>query len=66
MKHGAMRLLGAASNLTPVLSMGLLALAGRAETPWRLLVAAVLVAAGAALAGRPARSSPAHWGGPSG
>lgn len=53
-KHGAIRLLGAASNLTPVLSTLLLALAGRAEPNGRLAAAAVLVACGAALAGREA------------
>lgn len=57
MKHGAVRLLGAASNLTPVLSTVLLALAGRAELSWRLVVAAGLVAAGATLAGRASRPS---------
>lgn len=52
MKRGALPLLGAAANLTPVLSTLLLAVAGRATLSWRLTLAVALVALGATIAGR--------------
>ncbi|MCX5478145.1 DMT family transporter [Kaistia geumhonensis] len=54
-KKGNIALLGALSYATPPLSMILLVVAGEAEPSWRLLVATLLVVAGAALAAMPAR-----------
>ena len=54
-KKGNIALLGALSYATPPLSMILLVVAGEAEPSWRLLVATLLVVAGAALAALPAR-----------
>lgn len=49
-KHGDIRVLGAASYATPVLSTGLLVLAGFAEASWMLAVAAALISVGAVIA----------------
>jgi drug/metabolite transporter (DMT)-like permease len=51
MKHGDIRALGALAYLAPVLSTLLLVVAGRTEANETLLIACLLVAAGAALAG---------------
>lgn len=51
-KHGNIRLLGAASYATPLLGTLLLILAGRAEPSLALALSAALIVGGAALAGR--------------
>ncbi|MFT5742095.1 MAG: drug/metabolite transporter (DMT)-like permease [Paracoccaceae bacterium] len=51
-KKGDIQLLGVASYAAPLLSTLILVLAGVAAAHWSLLVAAVLIAAGAALAAR--------------
>lgn len=52
MKRGDIRVLGAASYATPLLSTGFLILAGYAMPSWALLVAAVLIAGGGLIAAR--------------
>jgi drug/metabolite transporter (DMT)-like permease len=52
MKRGDIRVLGAASYATPLLSTGILVLAGYAEASAALAVAAVLIACGGLLAAR--------------
>ena len=52
MKHGRVRLLGAASYATPLLSTMLLAALGFGQMTTKILIGAALVTAGAALAGR--------------
>ena len=49
-KHGDIRVLGAASYATPVLSTSLLVLAGFAEASWMLALAAALISVGAVIA----------------
>ncbi|MFO1152913.1 MAG: EamA family transporter [Rhodospirillales bacterium] len=49
-KHGDIRVLGAASYLTPMLAAALLVGFGRAEASWSLLAACVLITGGATLA----------------
>lgn len=49
-KHGDIRVLGAASYLTPMLAAALLVAFGRAEATWTLLAACLLITGGAALA----------------
>lgn len=51
-KRGDIQLLGVASYAAPVLSTGILVLAGIAAPGWALAVATVLITAGAALAAR--------------
>jgi drug/metabolite transporter (DMT)-like permease len=51
-KHGNLALLGVASYAAPVLSTLFLVVAGTAAPTWQLAAAAILVAAGAALASR--------------
>ncbi|VDC23677.1 aromatic amino acid exporter YddG [Pseudogemmobacter humi] len=52
MKRGDIQLLGVASYAAPLLSTLALILAGKAEAGWTLLLAAVLITGGAALAAR--------------
>jgi drug/metabolite transporter (DMT)-like permease len=52
MKKGDIKALGAASYLTPILSTGLLVLAGRGEATLALLLACALVVGGAVLASK--------------
>lgn len=52
MKHGNIQLLGVASYAAPALSTALLVATGIAAFSWSLVIAAVLVAAGAAIASR--------------
>jgi drug/metabolite transporter (DMT)-like permease len=52
MKHGNIRLIGVLSYATPLLSTLLLAVLGLGEATWRLWLAALMVTAGALLAGR--------------
>lgn len=52
-KRGDIQLLGTASYAAPILSTGTLVLAGESQGSWRLGLAALLVAGGAALAARP-------------
>lgn len=49
-KHGDIRVLGAASYLTPLLAAALLVAAGRAEATWTLLAGCLLITGGAAIA----------------
>jgi drug/metabolite transporter (DMT)-like permease len=49
-KHGDIQALGAFSYAAPLLSTGALILAGRAEPTWRVGLACLLIAGGAALA----------------
>ncbi|WP_223291816.1 aromatic amino acid exporter YddG [Defluviicoccus vanus] len=49
-KHGDIRVLGAASYLTPLLAAGLLVLAGRTEANWSLVMACLLITGGAVIA----------------
>lgn len=49
-KHGDIRVLGAASYLTPMLAAALLVGFGRTEATWTLLTACLLITGGAALA----------------
>ena len=49
-KHGDIRVLGAASYLTPMLAAALLVGFGRTEATWTLLAACLLITGGAALA----------------
>lgn len=49
-KRGDIQALGAFSYVAPLLSTALLVLAGRAEASWRLALACLLIAGGAALA----------------
>ncbi|KKL58158.1 hypothetical protein LCGC14_2228200 [marine sediment metagenome] len=51
-KKGDIQLLGVASYAAPILSTGVLILSGLAPTTWTLILAAALVAGGAALAAR--------------
>lgn len=50
MKNGPIQLIGSAAYFAPVLSTGILVIAGQAEAGWRLIAAALLVTAGAVLA----------------
>lgn len=56
-KRGDIQLLGVASYAAPVLSTGVLVLAGIAEPGWALAVATALITAGAALAARASAKS---------
>jgi len=49
-KHGRLSLLGSLSYLSPLLSTLLLITAGRAEASWQILLAAILIILGAAVA----------------
>lgn len=51
-KHGNIQVLGAASYASPLLSTLVLIAAGMAEPTWRILVACLLITAGAVLAAR--------------
>lgn len=51
-KRGDIRALGASAYAGPLLSTLLLILFGRAEPSWRILLAAVLIVGGAALAAK--------------
>lgn len=49
-KHGDIRVLAAASYLTPLLAAGLLVAAGRADASWALFAACLLITGGAIIA----------------
>jgi drug/metabolite transporter (DMT)-like permease len=51
-KHGDIRALGASAYAAPLLSTAILIAAGTATPSWSIVVAAVLITAGAVLAAR--------------
>ncbi|MDF1857259.1 EamA family transporter [Pseudooceanicola sp.] len=57
-KHGDIQMIGVASYAAPLLSTFILVAAGIAAPSWRLIVAAVLITAGAALAARASLRKP--------